>query len=184
MAIKPFAQQSRVFGQRDAVSRTPFAAQPQVRVMLVLIHVSSRNTNRLGSSRCWCVFHLARNRATFGRKLRAGQQCFFDGLTRLADKAPDRVRRHVHTRRGQFRRQGTHREVGLLSQSQQHPVPAFASKHRAAAPADLAGKLPATRAVPLTDPNGRGHRNPEPLRSGPNRPALLQSRRNPRPKVH
>ena len=92
--------------------------------------------------------------------------------------------RHRHTARGQFRCQRPHRQVGLLGQSHQQPLPAFAGKHRATAPADLAGNLPAARALPLTDPNGRSHRNTGPLGNGPNRLALLQRARNPRLKSH
>ena len=34
-----------------STSRWPFGAQPRERVMLVFVHVSSMNTNRLGSIR-------------------------------------------------------------------------------------------------------------------------------------
>ena len=145
---------------------------------------TSRNTSRLGSGRCWCVFHLARNRATFGRNCSLAISVFFDGRTRLADKAPDRVMRHTHTTHGPLRRQCPHRQLGLLGKSHQQPVPALARECRATTSPNLARNLPTARALPLTDTNGRSHGHTEPLRNRPNRLTLLQCRRDPHPQIY
>lgn len=90
----------------------------------------------------------------------------------------------MHAALGQFRRQRPHRQVGLLSQPRQKPVPDFARQDRTAMPADLAEHLPASRPLPLADPNRRSDRYPEPLRRAPNRRTILQSRSNSNPEIN
>jgi len=60
---------------------------------------------------------------------------------------------NIHPARGQFRPQRPHGQVGLPGQPRQKPIPDRTRKDRAAMSPDLAGSLPATRTLPLTDPN-------------------------------
>lgn len=92
--------------------------------------------------------------------------------------------RHVHAPRGQFRSQGTHRQIGLLGKPGKKPLPGFTRKRGAAAAPDLAGNLPAPRALALTDPNRRGHGNAKPPSRRTNRIASLQRNRNSLPEVY
>ena len=60
--------------------------------------------------------------------------------------------RHPDAARRQFHRQGAHRQIGLLGQTREKPVPGFACQDSPAMTADLAGKQPTACTLPLTDP--------------------------------
>lgn len=91
---------------------------------------------------------------------------------------------NMHPAISQFRRKRPHRQIGLLSEARQQPVPGRTLQLGAAMPADLAMPLTQPRPSPLANPNRRSHRNPEPLCRLTNRHAIAQSHRNPIPQIN
>jgi hypothetical protein len=86
--------------------------------------------------------------------------------------------------RGQFRRERAHRQIGLLGQPGQQPVPAVASERRTAAPSDFARHLPTPCTLSLPDPHRRSDRHTEPFRRSPDRLPILKGLRNPCPDIY
>jgi hypothetical protein len=117
-------------------------------------------------------------------KLRAGHQRFFDGLTRLADKAPDGVMHDMHPAIRQFRRQRPHGQIGLLGQAGQNPISRLALQLGAAVSADLGMFLTQPGLSSLAHPDRRRNRNSKPLCSLTDRHPIVQGSRNPNPQVN
>src|SRR5215469_18895530 len=69
--------------------RSPRGARPQRRTMLVATAVSSRKTNRWGSSRCCFRRQVRRAAATSGRSCSAACRTFFERQLQMAQKPED-----------------------------------------------------------------------------------------------
>src|SRR6266516_985528 len=73
----------------DPINRSPREQRPLSRTMLVLVAVSSINTNRAGLSIPCSLIQRRRARATSGRSCSAARRLFFDSYIMSLEKSPD-----------------------------------------------------------------------------------------------
>ena len=74
----------------DPTNRSPRGQRPRSRTKLVLVAVSSINTNLAGSSRPCLRIQRRRARATSARSCSLARRLFFDGDIMSLEKSPDR----------------------------------------------------------------------------------------------
>src|SRR6516165_3752113 len=106
-----------------AMSRSPRCHHPWLRVMFVLVQVSSMKTSRfgvkLGCRRC----HHRRLRATSGRFCSLARTLFFEADVLPFEKPPERVTRYDDvTLLDQFGPQGVQGQIRLLAQTFKQPI--------------------------------------------------------------
>ena len=75
---------------KDPTNRSPRGQRPRSRTKLVLVAVSSINTNLAGSSRPCLRIQRRRARATSARSCSLARRLFFDGDIMSLEKSPDR----------------------------------------------------------------------------------------------
>src|SRR6266480_3332071 len=118
----------------DPISRSPREQRPLSRTMLVLVAVSSINTNRAGLSIPCSLIQRRRPRATSGRSCSAARRLFFDSyimsLEMSLEKSPDggaAARDSALVHRGDHLIQG---QIRLLGYQSQQPIRALLQRRR------------------------------------------------------
>src|ERR1700753_880584 len=106
-----------------ATRRWPLAHRPWVRVMLVFAQVSSMKTSRLGSIAAWRAFHCSRRLATSGRSCSEARRLFFERHAFVLKKVPKGEIADRQTAVGELFEQSPQRQVLLLSDPRQNPIP-------------------------------------------------------------
>src|ERR1700722_8913912 len=113
-----------------ATRRAPLAHRPWERVMLVFAQVSSMNTSRLGSIVAWRAFHRSRRLATSGRSCSEARRLFFERHAFMVKKMPERIIADHQAAVGQLLEQSPQREIRLLGDPRQNPIPLARHKVR------------------------------------------------------
>ena len=114
----------------DPISRSPREQRPLSRTMLVLVAVSSINTNRAGLSIPCSLIQRRRPRATSGRSCSAARRLFFDSYIMSLEKSPDggaAARDSALVHRGDHLIQG---QIRLLGYQSQQPIRALLQRRR------------------------------------------------------
>ena len=130
------------------MNRRPDAHQPQVGAMLVLAHVSSMQTRRLGSIRAWYFFHLTRRRATSGRSCSLGSRLFFEAQAFAANEVPQRSEAHQNLAFGKLSLQAPQGDMRLGCKACEDEIAMTGQQYRAM-PANLSRRRAARFAHPL-----------------------------------
>src|ERR1700734_1147425 len=112
-----------------ATRRAPLAHRPWERVMLVFAQVSSMNTSRLGSIVAR-AFHRSRRLATSGRSCSEARRLFFERHAFMVKKMPERIIADHQAAIGQLLEQSPQREIRLLGDPRQNPIPLARHKVR------------------------------------------------------
>src|ERR1700722_11838379 len=102
--------------------------------MLVLAQVSSMKTSRLGSILAWPAFRRSRRLATSGRSCSEARRLFFERHAFMLEKMPKRIITHHQAAVGQLLEQSPQREIRLLGDPRQNPIPLARHKVRPARP--------------------------------------------------
>src|SRR6266513_896823 len=114
----------------DPISRSPREQRPLIRTMLVLVAVSSINTNRAGLSIPCSLIQRRRPRATSGRSCSAARRLFFDSYIMSLEKSPDggaAARDSALVHRGDHLVQG---QIRLLGYQSQQPIRVLLQRRR------------------------------------------------------
>ena len=114
----------------DPINRSPREQRPLSRTMLVLVAVSSINTNRAGLSIPCSLIQRRRARATSGRSCSAARRLFFDSYIMSLEKSPDggaAARDSALVHRGDHLIQG---QIRLLGYQSQQPIRALLQRRR------------------------------------------------------
>ena len=130
----------------DPTNRSPRGQRPRSRTKLVLVAVSSINTNLAGSSRPCLRIQRRRARATSARSCSLARRLFFDGDIMSLEKSPDRgatawnsllAHRRNNLIQGQIRLLGyqTQQPFHLLLQRRRTPAAQLCSGASAVTPA-------------------------------------------------
>src|ERR1700747_486641 len=122
----------------DPTNRSPRGQRPRSLTKLVLVAVSSMNTNLAGSSRPCLRIQRRRARATSARSCSVARRLFFDGDIMSLEKSPDRgtppwnsllAHRHNDLVQGQIRLLAlTYTKLGIPDSTP--PESALASRRR------------------------------------------------------
>src|SRR6266536_4347123 len=153
----------------DPINRSPREQRPLSRTMLVLVAVSSINTNRAGLSIPCSLIQRRRARATSGRPCSAARRLFFDCYIMPLEKSPDGgaaardsalVHRSDHLVQGQIR---------LIGYQSQQPIRALLQRRRTPSARLCPGA--SSLAPALKPPHRRTGAEPVVFRPGEARPA-------------
>src|SRR6185295_5393573 len=151
--------------------------------MLVLAHVSSMKTSRLGSMRAWYFFHQARRRAMSGRSCSLANTVFFEADPGRPQEPPEGVARHLDAALVQFAEQRMQGQIRLLGQSSQQPRPFAVQLADTRPTTHRPGCRAAGRARPLRPLHDAGYAHPEQPGNLTARLAVANRRDDPFPKI-
>src|SRR6266536_6660 len=153
----------------DPINRSPREQRPLSRTMLVLVAVSSINTNRAGLSIPCSLIQRRRARATSGRSCSAARRLFFDSYIMSLEKSPDggaAARDSALVHRGDHLIQG---QIRLLGYQSQQPIRALLQRRRTPSARLCPGA--SSLAPALKPPHRRTGAEPVVFRPGEARPA-------------
>src|SRR6266403_343528 len=137
----------------DPTNRSPRGQRPRSLTRLVLVAVSSMNTNLAGSSRPCLRIQRCRARATSARSCSVARRLFFDGDIMSLEKSPDRGATAWNSLLAHRRNDLAQGQIRLFGYQSQQPFHVLLQRRRAPAAQLCSG---ASSVTPALQPPHRG----------------------------
>src|SRR5260370_727398 len=160
----------------DPTNRSPRGQRRRSLTRLVLVAVSSMNTNLAGSSRPCLRIQRCRARATSARSCSVARRLFFDGDIMSLEKSPDRGATAWNSLLAHRRNDFVQGQIRLLGDQSQQPFHVLLQRRRAPAAQLCSGVSGVTPALQPPHRQGGASASLSPMRPVPRTVASSSSR--------